>query len=70
MRSVKSTAIPEMSIENPEECAAYLKNLLAKLAADLSDPTIEKRQEAFYHLSLVRRNEQSAVVTPAKNGHQ
>ena len=67
VRSVKSTAIPEMSIKNPEECAVYLENLFAKLAADLSDPTIEKRQEAFYRLRLARRNEQSGVVTPAKN---
>ena len=67
VRSVKSTALPDYSLQNPVQCATFLTVLFGKLLVDLSDPSTMMRQEAYYRFRLARRSEIAATVTPLKS---
>ena len=54
VRSVKATAIVEMKVASPKECATYLTWLFDRLAEDLSSHPLMVRQEAYYRCRLAR----------------
>lgn len=54
IRSVKSSALPDLDIQGPIQCAKFFVDSFRKLAEDLSDHTIMTRQEAYYRVKLSR----------------
>lgn len=54
VRSVKATAIMEMKVSAPEQCATYLSWLFDRLAEDLSHHPLMVKQEAYYRCRLAR----------------
>ena len=62
VRSVKATAIVEMKVATPDQCATYLTWLFDRLAEDLSNHLLMVKQEAYYRCKLAR----SSVTSTAK----
>ena len=56
VRSVKATAIVEMKVATPDQCATYLTWLFDRLAEDLSNHPLMVKQEAYYRCKLARRS--------------
>lgn len=65
VRSVRSIAIKEMAVPNPERCAAYLTWIFERLAEDLSNHPKMVKQEAYYRCHTSRNKVWNGVV---KNG--
>ena len=71
VRSVKATALVEMKVGDPEQCATYLTWLFDRLAEDLSQHPLMVRQEAYYRCRLARSPAtQKQFTTPAKSEKQ
>lgn len=69
IRSVKSSSIPDYSVENPELCAALFTSAFDKLSDDLSEHHSMARQDAHFRVQLARKSEQnirSRPETPSK----
>ena len=56
IRSVKSSAIPELDVQGPEPCSKFFGQSFDKLAEDLSDHAIMTKQEAYYRVKLSRQS--------------
>ena len=66
VRSVKGTALSDLSVKTPELCARYLSTLFAKIASDLSVPTTMIALDNYFRFRLSRRSQISTTVTPVK----
>ena len=69
VRSVKATALVEMKVGCPEQCATYLTWLFDRLAEDLSQHPLMVKQEAYYRCRLARSpaaRKPAAFTTPEK----
>jgi hypothetical protein len=69
IRSVKSSAIPELDVQGPEPCSKFYGQSFDKLAEDLSDHAIMTKQEAYYRVKLSRQSSvtgsnKTEAVTP------
>jgi hypothetical protein len=54
VRSVKTSALTDMNVSNPEECATYLGWIFNRLAEDLAYHPKMVRMEAYYRCQLSR----------------
>ena len=54
IRSVKSSAIPDLDIQGPDLCSKFLKDSFQKLSEDLSDHGIMTKQNMYYRVMLTR----------------
>jgi hypothetical protein len=57
IRSVKSTALPDLNIQGPELCSKFFTDAFAKLSDDLSDHGIMTRQNMYYRVMTARTND-------------
>jgi hypothetical protein len=70
IRSVKSSSLLGISVQNPEHCAALFSSAFDKLSDDLSEHHSMVRQDAHFRVYLARKTEVTtrsrpeAVVTP------
>ena len=63
IRSVKGSALKDLSVSSPELCAEFLSSLFAKIAADLSVPTTMLALDNYFRFKLSRRSLNTAAVT-------
>lgn len=61
VRSVKGATLVDQSLQTPELCAQFLRELFTKLSAELSEHHSMKKLEAFYRFRLARRTEAPTV---------
>jgi hypothetical protein len=54
VRSVKTSALVDMNVSNPEECAAYLQWIFNRLAEDLACHPKMVKMEAYYRCQISR----------------
>jgi hypothetical protein len=54
VRSVKTSALVDMNVSNPEECATYLAWIFNRLAEDLAYHPKMVKMEAYYRCQLSR----------------
>jgi hypothetical protein len=66
VRSVKGSALKDVSVRTPELCAEFLSALFAKIAADLSVPTTMLALDNYYRFKISRRSLVVGIITPAK----
>lgn len=66
VRSVKGTALSDLSVRTPELCAEFLSALFAKIAADLSVPTTMISLDNYFRFKISRRTPVVAAITPVK----
>ena len=63
IRSVKSSAIPDLDIQGPDLCSKFLKDSFQKLSEDLSDHGIMTKQNMYYRVMLTRGGENDSPKT-------
>jgi hypothetical protein len=61
IRSVKSTALPDLNVQGPENCAKFLVESFDKLAADLSDHGIMTKQNMYFRVMTARSGDHEPV---------
>jgi hypothetical protein len=66
VRSVKGSALKDVSVKTPDLCASYLASLLAKVAADLSIPSTMLALDNYFRFKVSRRSLAVGIITPAK----
>ena len=66
IRSVKGSAMRDISVRSPELCAEFLSSLIAKIAADLSVPSTMLAVDNYFRFKLSRRSLVATTVSPAK----
>ena len=70
IRSVKGSAMGNLSVRTPDLCAEYLSSLFEKIVADLSIPTTMLALDNYFRFKLSRRSLVASIVTPARAERQ
>jgi hypothetical protein len=68
IRSVKSSAIPDVDLQGPAPCSKFFTFCFQRLSDDLSDHAIMTKQDAYYRVKVSRQTGvigHSKVETPA-----
>jgi hypothetical protein len=67
VRSVKSSALVDMEVSTPEQCAIYLAWLFERLAEDLSYHPKMVKMDAYYRCQLARSEALTGLQKPKDN---
>ena len=66
IRSVKSTALGDLDVQGPGNCAKFFTESFEKLAEDLADHQLMAKTEAYFRLKMSRRTEGNNVLNKAE----